>query len=177
MNLIKHKFRDHIFNIKANILIIGTFNPDVSNNEADFFYGRSRNHLWKLLPEVFNEESLKNKDKQLKLDFMNKYNIDFVDLISEINCDIGEENNYADDYIDDKVCGWKNIIKLIDNSNIKEVYFTRKTFQKIKNIKLHIEEIEKYCNKNHLRFGYLSTPARAPSEAKLKFWKNIFKKV
>jgi len=177
MKLIKHKFRNHPFNIKSNILIIGTFNPDVPNNEADFFYGRTRNYLWELLPKVFNEESLKSKDKQSKLDFMNKYGLEFIDLISEINCDVGEENNYDDAYIDNKVNVWNNIIELLKNSSIKEVYFTRKSFQNIKNIKTYIEEIDNYCNKNNIRFGYLSTPARFFNEKKLYFWKNIMKRV
>mgnify|MGYP000203195880 CR=1 FL=1 len=50
MKTIKHKFLDHNINPKAEMLFLGTFNPETENNDADFFYGRSRNYLWKLLP-------------------------------------------------------------------------------------------------------------------------------
>ena len=88
--IIEHKFKDHKINNHTQILIIGTFNPDVFKNEATFFYGRSRNFLWNLLPKAFNEKSLKGKDIKFKLSFMNDHKIDFVDLISEIRVERGQ---------------------------------------------------------------------------------------
>ncbi len=171
---IEHKFKDHKIGNETKILIIGTFNPNVSKNEATFFYGRSRNFLWSLLPKVFGEESLKDKDTKLKLAFMNAYKIDFVDLIAEIEVRGGKENDYSDEYLDSKVLKWINIFEIIKNNPIKEVYFTRKTFSEIKNIKNKISNIEGYCNDNGIRFGYLDTPARYENEKKLKSWKNVF---
>ena len=85
MKVIKHKFRKHSINSETKILIIGTFNPDVSNNEADFFYGRKRNYLWQLLPETLNQKSLKYEKKQKKLEFMKENNIDFAASMIENN--------------------------------------------------------------------------------------------
>lgn len=176
MNVIKHKFRTHSINNETKTLIIGTFNPDVPKNEADFFYGRRRNYLWQLLPETLNQKSLKNENKQIKLEFMKKNNIDFADLISEIQHETGQENNYADEYIDGKVTKWKNITDIIRNSKINEVYFTRKTFTNINNIKTRIMHIEEYCKKNDIYFGYLPTPARFYNTEKLKEWKKVMRR-
>lgn len=170
-----HKLRNHKISPDTNILIIGTFNPDVQGNEADFFYGRSRNFLWSLLPQVFNEKSLKTSTLDEKKSFINKYNIDFIDLIDEIEIEPGNENNYADDFIDDKVIKWKDIVGVIkSNQNIREVYFTRKTFAGIPNIRKKIKEIENYCKLKGIRFSYLPTPARFENAKKLADWKEKF---
>lgn len=55
MPIIGHKFIDHQLNPNTMVLIVGTFNPNVNNNEADFFYGRNRNYLWRLLPIAFGQ--------------------------------------------------------------------------------------------------------------------------
>ena len=60
--LVKHKFLDKYPMAGKKIVIIGTFNPDVEENKAEFFYGRSRNYFWNLLPKVFGYEPLKEKD-------------------------------------------------------------------------------------------------------------------
>jgi len=171
---IKHKFRDHKINSKTKILIIGTFNPDVVGNEATFFYGRNRNFLWSLLPKVFNEESLKSKQNRYKLNFIRKYKIDFIDLISEIEIEEGKEKDYSDEYIDSKILKWNNVIEVIKNKHIEGVCFTRKTFSKINNIKNKIEIIEKYCEENNIKFSYLETPARYENAKKLNNWKRVF---
>ena len=64
--ILKHKFLD-LFPLQGKkILIIGTFNPDVTCNDAEFFYGRAKNFFWRLLPEVFGEESLKGDVQKQK---------------------------------------------------------------------------------------------------------------
>jgi len=173
---IKHKFQNHQINSDTEILIIGTFNPDVQGNEADFFYGRGRNYLWSLLPRVFGENSLKGKGLREKYDFMKKYKIDFVDLINQIEVKNGQGNNYSDNYIDSRVTRWKNIINIIENGKIKKVYFTRKTFSGISNIKTEINQIKDYCIENNIKFRYLPTPARFKNEDKLNQWKKAFGK-
>lgn len=174
---IKHKFDNHKINSETKILIIGTFNPDIPKNGATFFYGRPHNFLWSLLPRVFGEESLKSKNNENKLIFMKKNKIDFIDLISEIEVEKGQEDNYSDEYIDNKVLKWNNIIDILKiNPKIQDVYFTRETFSNIKNIKLKIEEIKKYCENNKIRFIYLTTPARYENERKFQKWEKDFGK-
>lgn len=66
MITVQHRFLDHQINPDTETLIIGTFNPDAADNNADFFYGRSRNYLWRLLPLAYGETDLKehlNKKK------------------------------------------------------------------------------------------------------------------
>lgn len=175
MVTIQHKFLSHKINPHTETLIIGTFNPFSSNNKAEFFYGRERNFLWRLLPKAFGDNDLKAHSIQEKIDFIKKRKIDFIDLISEINVAEGEENNYDDSYIDDKVISWRNIKLEIDKlSNLKKVCFTRKTFSGIPKMKIKIEEIQTYCESKNIRFQFLITPARNYTSRKQIIWTNFF---
>ncbi len=78
---IEHKFLNHKINSQTKILIVGTFNPNAKNNSADFFYGRSRNYLWRILSVAYNNKDLKEASKHKKIEFINKHKIDFADLI------------------------------------------------------------------------------------------------
>ncbi len=171
MRTIKHRFLDHQINPKTEILILGTFNPDTEKNEADFFYGRSRNYLWKLLPTAFQESDLKKASKQEKLSFIEQEKIDFIDLIAEIEVEEGQEANYNDDFIDNKVTKWQNIKSEIEKlQNLKKICFTRKIFKGIPNMKNQIEIIQEYCFKNGIYFKPLTTPARFYNEEKQIEW-------
>ena len=171
MSIIKHRFLDHEINPETEILILGTFNPDTEKNEADFFYGRSRNYLWKLLPTAFQKPDLKKASKQEKLSFIEQVKIDFIDLIAEIEVESGQEANYNDDFIDNKVIKWQNIKTEIEKlKNLKKICFTRKTFNDIPNMEKKIEIIQEYCFKNGIYFKALTTPARFYNEKKQIEW-------
>jgi G:T/U-mismatch repair DNA glycosylase len=175
MVTIEHKFITHKINLDTEILIIGTFNPNTEKNPADFFYGRNRNYLWRLLPKAFNEQDLKEKSKQEKLDFIKKAKVDFIDIISEVNIDEEEATNYADNYLDNKVSKWRDVIEEITQlNNLKKVCFTRKSFADIPNMKLQIEQIQSYCNSKNIVFQYLTTPARFYKDNKQEEWTNFF---
>lgn len=174
MSIVSHRFLTHEINPDSETLIIGTFNPDTKDNQAEFFYGRTRNYLWRLLPTVYKEQDLKNEEKQVKLAFIEKRRIDFIDIITKIEVEEGKEANYDDGYIDGRVKEWRNIISEIDRlKNIKRVCFTRKTFSDIPNMKRQIEEIEGHCIKNGIYFKSMTTPARFYSEDKQKEWTNF----
>ncbi len=173
MPFIKHLTRTHKINPLTEILIIGTFNPDTKENPTDFFYGRSRNFLWKLLPTAFKQETLKGKTKAEKQQFINLYKIDFTDLIAEV--DVTEAANYNDAYLDNKVVKWTNVIKQISSlPHLKKVCLTRKSFADIPNMKIKIKEISSYCADNNIPFHPLSTPSRFYGEAKQKEWNSFF---
>lgn len=175
MKTVYHKFRNHSIQLDTKILVIGTFNPDVLGNKAEFFYGRSRNYLWTLLPMCFGIDDLKGKSTEEKLAFIHKMKIDFVDLIDSVQIEAGQEENYDDQYIDSRVTDWNNVIELIKkHPSIQEVVFTRRTFAGIHQIKTRILEIETFCQKNGIKFTFLVTPARFYSPAKLNEWKNCF---
>jgi len=175
--LVKHKFLDKYPMEGKKTVIIGTFNPDVEENKAEFFYGRSRNYFWNLLPKVFGYEPLKEKDIEEKIKFLNDNDIELTDLIYEIDIDDDKLGNYSDENLKN-VVKWntENIINILKKGSTKEVYFTRKTFKNIENIKNEIEKIKSFYEKNNIKFGYLPTPARFESDEKLKEWKEKFEK-
>jgi G:T/U-mismatch repair DNA glycosylase len=175
MTIIKHRFLEHKINPNTETLIVGTFNPDAADNEAEFFYGRERNFLWRLITTAIGYENLKGKTKKEKLDFIQQNKIDFIDLISEVNVEEGEETNYEDRYIDDKVTEWRKVVDEIKKLNsIKRVAFTRKTLTDIPQMKIRVEEIEKYCKVKQIPFHFLKTPARTYSASKQKLWTDFF---
>lgn len=174
MITVKHRFLDHQVNSNTETLIIGTFNPEAANNDAEFFYGRNRNYLWRLLPTAFGKTDLKGASKQEKMDFIEGHKIDFIDLIEEIQVDEGQEANYSDRYIDSKVVQWSDIITLIDSlPTLKRVCFTRKTFADIPHMKKQLIEIQKHCDNKGIVFKALTTPARFYREDKQIEWTNF----
>lgn len=175
MVTIKHKFRDFQNKKDIETLILGTFNPDTPENKAEFFYGREKNYLWNLLPKVFEYKALKKALINEKLEFINQYKIGFSDLIAEIQIEQGQETNYADDYIDNRVREWNDLDEIISNNKqLKSIFFTRKTFSDIPNMKIQIDGIKRICDKNGIIFNTLPTPARFENEKKLNEWKTIF---
>jgi len=174
---VKHRSRDHRISPVTETLIIGTFNPDSENNPADFFYGRPKNHLWKLLSEAFGEPDLKSASKEAKISFINRHKIDFIDIISEISIPEDTLSDYRDIFIDDKVIRWNDVIAEINClKNLKKVCFTRKTFSDIPYIKEKIEEVRLLCQNIGIFFKYLITPARIYSNEKQIEWAEFVKK-
>lgn len=176
MITIKHRFISYPIDPDTEYLIIGTFNPETEKNKAEFFYGRSQNYLWTLLPAAFGEANLKKLPKSEKEAFIDKYKIRLVDLIEEVTVDEGEEANYNDAYIDKRVTKWRNIIRLIDGlPHLKKVCFTRKTFSGVPNIRKHIEEIQQHCESKGIKFKALPTPARFYNSDKQQVWSDFFR--
>jgi hypothetical protein len=170
MSIIQNKFKNYQVNPNTEILILGTFSHDVVDG-ADFFFGKARNFLWHLLPICYNLPSLKEANLLEKQDFMQKHKIDFADLIDTLDVPEGEENNLDDTFIDTHASEWKDIITLIASlSNLKAVYFTRKTFNGIANAKKQITGIALYAQENKIRFCKLETPAKFFSPEKQQQW-------
>lgn len=170
MPIIYHKFQNHEVNPNTEILILGTFNHD-DQDGPDFFYGKSRTFLWHLLPQCWGLEPLKEADMASKQEFMATYKIDFADLIDSIDVPEGEEANVDDNFIDTHVNQWKDIIGLINMlPNLNAVYFTRKTFNGIVNMKVQIMQVANYCKQKNIRFCKLETPARFHSPEKQQQW-------
>ncbi|MDR2033672.1 MAG: hypothetical protein LBP89_03465 [Helicobacteraceae bacterium] len=169
----KHKFYDRAISPRTETLIVGTFNPDAPNNNADFFYGRKQNHLWRILPIAFGEKSLKNSKKEEKIIFCEKYKIDFIDLIAEVSADRLED--FKDKSLEKIVTKWRDIKEAIEKTpNLKRIALTRKTFSGIPNIKAKWLEIEKHY-KNRLLITRLITPARIYDDNKQAEWNRFLK--
>ncbi len=117
---------------------------------------------------------MKGANKQDKLGFIAKNKIDLIDLISEIEVEEGQEANFYDGYIDNKVTKWRNVISEIDRlKNLKRVCFTRKTFADIPNMKKRLEVIQEHCKKKGIHFQAMTTPARFYKEDKQTEWTNF----
>lgn len=173
MQLVKHRFEQHIINPETEILIIGTFNPDTPENIADFFYSRQRNFLWTLVPASFGDSNLKGSSKAEKLAYIYQRKIDFIDLIAEV--DVDKPDNYADSYIDKKVTRWNDIISRMDKlPYLNKVCFTRRTFSGIPNMQSKIESISDFCKQKGINFQYLTTPARFYRADKQEEWARFF---
>ena len=88
MSIITNKFKALRPDTDTEILILGTFSPNIPD-EPEFFYGRPRNFLWHLLPICWKQESLKEASLQEKIAFMQKYHVGFADIIASL--DVPEE--------------------------------------------------------------------------------------
>lgn len=172
MPIILHKFGEHQVSPDTEILVLGTFNPDIPEG-PDFFYGRPRNYLWQLLPRCWELPTLRYSPLAAKYEFMSQYKVDFADLIASVDVPEGQEGNVDDVFIDGKVEAWKDIIALIDQlPKLEAVYFTRKTFANIPNIQAQITSINIHCHFNGIRFCLLPTPARFANAAKQEQWRD-----
>ena len=174
---VTHKFLTHEIDPSTETLIIGTFNPNSKeNNETDFYYGRGRNFLWTLLPKAFNLDlNLKGKPKNEKLNFILNQKIGFIDLISSVNMDEDQTGNYKDSYLDGMEIEWRDVVSEIEKlPHIKRVAFTRKSDTDIPNMKVRIEEIEKFCAEHKIKCIRLTTPARFYNDKKQDEWNSFF---
>ncbi len=52
---IRHEF-EPIYNERSRILILGTL-PSVKSRENNFYYGHPQNRFWKVLAQVFQEDT------------------------------------------------------------------------------------------------------------------------
>ena len=81
-------------NESSRFLVIGTFNPDANSctktNNAEWFYGRKKNNLWRFLPRAMGLDSLHLTDRpDIPITEWKQFCIDqrivFIDLIKSID--------------------------------------------------------------------------------------------
>jgi hypothetical protein len=98
LNLLENEkmFCGEPVNSSSKFLIIGTFNPDedscLKTNNAEWFYGRKKNNLWRFLPRAMGGDSLHLTDyPEVTADNWKQFCIDqrivFIDLIKSIDSD------------------------------------------------------------------------------------------
>ena len=169
MAVVLHKFREHKVDPLTEILIVGIFIPDTET--SDFFYGRSRNFLWHLLPQCWGQAPLKEASLADKKKFMASRKIDFADLIYALDLVEKEEDSTEETSIDSHVNQWTDLTGIIDTlPNLKAVYFTRKTFAGIPNMRNQMNAVSQHCAKRNIRVCKLDTPARFYSVDKQQQW-------
>ncbi len=190
-----HRFYNELIpQWKIEYLFIGTFNPEWNNssNNVDYFYGRSKNQFWCILPNVFDSPCLIEKTKKDKINFCKSHKIGITDIIKSIsNADERNDdhkklilNGYRDTNLEKKEnnefifeldFNTSNIIQLIEINKIKGIFFTRSTFNGIPRIRIQWNFL-KQLSKNKFNTGELLTPSQHPIygiKDKIEHWKEV----
>jgi len=104
---------------RNKLLIVGTFNPSdgmvCKKNEAEWFYGRNANNLWKYIPETIINRSLKGFKKDEWINFCKNNKIVIIDLIKNF-----DSNQKLKSFSD------KEIESLISKKDSNTVFFNSK---------------------------------------------------
>lgn len=184
----RHRFYDSLIpDWEIEYLFVGTFNPEWNYNnaqQADYFYGRSRNNFWCILPRVFGGESLKRVELNIKLEYIIKKKIGITDLVINIQnasrASIDDRNKLTKGFSDivlnqyDLEFNTSNILKLIEKnkSTLKGVFLTRSTLNGINQIATEWNIIVNHCNKYSIHTDRLLTPSRGGCLSKAEIWRN-----
>ena len=169
-----HKFHQYLnlnnLDFEPTTLIVGTFNPgwDNLNNNATWFYGRTRNnYFWDVLPRIYEDINLRNENQiDWKL-FCARNQIAITDLLASID-DADQENplhiNAISNYKDNDIATLfqqftpVNIINILENhTSITNVYFTRQSGNNFWD-NLWNEIVHEFAN-NNINFQTLLTPS------------------
>ena len=162
---------------KFKTLIIGTFNPENKfhpKNKAEYFYGRSQNYLWKILPKFACEASIPHESVDHQLKFLIRHEIGLTDLLISIN-DADENNTEHKSRIQTvldteiekfSMFTWNtpNILKKLHEEKIDAVYFTKLGLPALRNPNLdtfenQMRKIEEYCRIHGIYNNRLFTPS------------------
>jgi hypothetical protein len=88
----EHRFLNDLNpNGQLKYLFVGTFNPSWNrpqNDNANWFYGRQYNDFWFIMPQVFGQQSLMDRNfrtnRQYLMNWCTQQNIGLTDLITNI---------------------------------------------------------------------------------------------
>jgi len=159
-----HPFKPIIFET-SEILILGTF-PSIKSFENEFYYSHPKNHFWKILSIIFNENEPKNIEE--KINFLKKHKIALWDTICE--CKRKKGNSRDDNLTDIKPCPIEEL--LTNYPKIKKVAVTSRLAEKV---------LKKYFKNSP--FSILNSPLYLPSPSplnarinlnqKAKIWKEL----
>ena len=137
-----HKFADYLnldhLDFEPTTLIVGTFNPgwENINNNAQWFYGRTRNnYFWDVLPRLYENRNLRQENHIEWKQFCSRNSIALTDLLQSINDANPEDPNHIaaiQNFKDTEIANVfndfipTNIIEILQNNpTINKVYLTR----------------------------------------------------
>lgn len=195
-----HKFFGHpshqvetyglIPNWNFKTLIIGTFNPENywnPNNNASYFYGRSR-YFWKLIGKFGLLQDIDKIDIINQFQFLQKRQVGLTDLLIRIedanlnNPDhVAKIRTYKDRDIEsfnNLVWNTEQIINTIEKNRVNAVYFTclgnpNKIYVPFNSFENQMRIISNFCDENGILNYRLHSPSGqglgkgAPRENKL----------
>lgn len=148
MKKVKHEL-DPFYNQDSKILILGTI-PSPKSRELGFYYMHPQNRFWKVLSDVLNEEfPVSIEDKK---NLLTKHDIALWDVLS--SCQIEGASDASIKSVKEN-----DIRKLINNSNVKQVFVTGKTAEKYYN-KLCYKKTEMPC---------IYLPSTSPANCSVKY--------
>jgi hypothetical protein len=178
-----HRFYDNLIPDQnpLHFIIIGTFNPSwnaVNGNNADFFYGRATNLFWCICPHAFNDECLIDRGVNEWIDFCTGHCIGLTDIIRNVvnasdenplhvrlltsgfedkNLDLKEAGQFVFqlDFNTDAICDLITRRK----SQVKGVFFTRKSHNDIPRIWEEWKKISRHCDLVGIPNAALPTPS------------------
>ena len=178
-----HKFNDTkdfkglIPNWDFDKLVIGTFNPSNDfheSNTANFFLSEEKKIIFGMSFLYFTIQNLYPKeDVNLQKSFLKVNKIGITDILTSINDANKNVSNHIqlistvkdDDLEKFRSFNWntKNIINIIHENKVKEVYFTKLGLADQINVKentfeYQIRLIENYCSKNNIYNKRLHSP-------------------
>jgi G:T/U-mismatch repair DNA glycosylase len=134
-----HKFIEYLnlerLDFEPTTLIVGTFNPLIEGNKAEWFYGRFDNNFWDVLPRLYGENSMRCCKPNEWRKFCKRHKIAITDLITCIQdadllnvSHVAMLKTYSDKTIAEKFKHHtkNNILELLKaKQTIKNVYLTR----------------------------------------------------
>ena len=165
MIIIPHKHRDYVNNNDIEVLFLGTFNPVTTFNDSTFFYGRSHNYFWKLMPVAFVGNSLKNSADDIKKSYLIKNKIGLLDMISSVKVNDEQElKSYGDAQLDRSYPQWnEDIFKLIDAcQNLKTIFLREKHFKGFPTSECALRKLENMRSKKILKLNHSLRPQDLP---------------
>jgi len=158
---------------ELEFLFVGTFNPKIDDNQAEYFYERETNYFWCILPHAFDEHCLIDKDPDEWIKFCGSKNIGITDLIESLEIAEQQDFDALKSYSDIELEKFKlnfitdKILEVISTNRktLKGVFFTRSSNQQINKIWGEWKKIVLHCDKlnkeNELKIQ--CTPLLSPS--------------
>lgn len=151
MKTIEHKFIDDLIKLEKEqtfsgrsiigrnkLLVVGTFNPEdnmvCKKNEAEWFYGRNANNLWKYMPEAMINRSLKGLKKKDWIKFCTNNKVVIIDLVKTFNAN-QKLKSFSDKEVESLISKkesstiYFNSKDAFRNCNFDFVVFTRKNWE------------------------------------------------
>ena len=115
MQVVKHTLSP-IYDKNSKVLILGTM-PSPKSREVGFYYGHPQNRFWKVLVDIFNEESLTTIEE--KITFLHRHQLALWDVLQ--SCEI-----QGADYASIKNPIPNDFTSLLQEANIKAIFTTGK---------------------------------------------------
>lgn len=191
-----HRFHNELLpEHLTEVLLIGTFNPIwnvAKGDNPDYFYSRSANQFWCILPHGLGQNCLIDKDRKEKIQFCIQNGIGLSDLIY---CIEGVEESdprhgflkkgFKDEDFERKnetghyeleIRFFTEELKRYitkNNGNLKGVFLTRKTSKGAERIWQHWLSIKTLCQTLGITVGELPSPSPRGGgiRSKINIWR------